>query len=114
MCRHNVLAHTEQGYVVSCMGCGKFQLAFGTSLTTLEPADYERFCEQVAVLSKGNRHREGAENGKKIYLSIYCNQAMMVLSAKELKALNALLDEAEFTRQVGFLLQESHIKPPGN
>jgi len=114
MCRHNILAHNEQGYVVSCNGCGRYQLAFGTSLTTLDPADYDRFCNQVAGLVKCNRIKRGAENSKKIYLGIYCNQAMMVLSAKELKALNALLDEAEFTRQVGFLLKESHIKSPEN
>ncbi len=114
MCRHNILAHNEQGYVVSCKGCGRYQLAFGTSLTTLEPADYERFCEQVAGLAKCKPHKKGTENSKKIYLDLYCNQAMMVLNAKELKSLNALLDEAEFTRQVGFLLEESHIKSPEN
>jgi hypothetical protein len=108
------LAHNEQGYVVSCKGCGRYQLAFGTSLTTLEPTDYERFCEQVAGLAKCKRLRKGAENSKKIYLDLYCSQAMMVLNAKELKSLNALLDEAEFTRQVGFLLEESHIKSPEN
>ncbi len=114
MCRHNLLAHNEQGYVVSCKGCGRYQLAFGTSLTTLEPADYDRFCRQVAGLAKCNRPGKGAENSKKICLDIYCNQAMMVLSTRELNALNVLLDEAEFTRQVGFLLEESHIKSPEN
>jgi hypothetical protein len=114
MCSHNILAHNEQGYVVSCKGCGRYQLAFGTSLTTLEPADYDRFCEQVAGLATCKRLKRGAGNSKKIYLDIYCNQAMMVLNAKELKSLNALLDEAEFTRQVDFLLQESHIKSPEN
>ena len=114
MCRHNILAHHEQGYVVFCKGCGRYQLAFGTSLTTLEPADYDRFCEQVAGLEKCNRQKQGAENCKKIYLDVYCTHAMMVLSIKELKSLNALLDEADFNRQVGFLLQESHIKSPEN
>lgn len=114
MCRHNILAHNEQGYVVSCNGCGRYQLAFGTSLTTLEPADYDRFCEQAAGLAKSNRAGKEAENSKKICLDLYCHQAMMVLSAKELKLLNALLDEAEFSRQVGFLLEESHIKSPEN
>lgn len=98
--------------MVSCKGCGRYQLAFGTSLTSLEPADYDRFCEQVARLAECNRLKRGAENSKTIYLDIYCNQAMMVLSAKELKSLNALLDEAGFARQVGILLQESHIKSP--
>jgi hypothetical protein len=114
MCSHNILAHNEQGYVVSCKGCGRYQLAFGTSLATLEPADYDRFCEQVAGQVRCNRLKRGAENSKKIYLDLYCNHTMMVLSIKELKSLNSLLDEAEFNRQVGFLLQESHIKSPEN
>jgi hypothetical protein len=114
MCRHNILAHNEQGYVVSCNGCGRYQLAFGTSLTMLDPADYDRFCRQVAGLAKYNQPGGETEYSKKIYLDLYCHQAMMVLSAKELKLLNALLDEAEFSRQVGFLLEESHIKSPEN
>lgn len=114
MCRHNILAHNEQGYVVSCNGCGRYQLAFGTSLATLEPADYDRFCEQVAGLANGRNRKRGSENSKTICLDLYGSRAMMVLSAKELKSLSALLDEAGFSRQIGLLLQESYIKSPEN
>ena len=114
MCRHHLWAHNGQGYVVSCKGCGRYQLAFGTSLITLEPADYERFCGQVAGLLNASCFNKEEESSKKIHLDLYCSQAMMVLSARELKALGTLLDEAEFTRQVAFLLEESHIKSSGN
>ncbi len=114
MCRHNLLAHNGQGYVVSCRGCGRYQLAFGTSLISFDPAAYECFCKQVSGLAEGSCCIKEEENRKTIHLDLYCNQAMMVLSARELKLLNALLDEAEFTRQVGFLLQESSIKSPEN
>lgn len=114
MCRHNILAHTDHGYVVCCNGCGRYQLAFGTSLTTLAPEDYDRFCEQIAHLAKCQGACRDTENAKRIYVDLYSSHAMMVLNKKELKALGALLDEAEFTRQIGFLLQESHIKSQEN
>lgn len=114
MCRHDVLAHSDQGYVVCCKGCGRYQLAFGTSLATLEPADYNRFCEQITGLAACHRECREAEQAKRIYVDLYSSHTMMVLNKKELKALGALLDEAEFTRQIGFLLEESHIKPQGH
>lgn len=112
MCRHNILVHNDHGYVVSCNGCGRYQIAFGTSLVTLELADYENFCGNVAALAQCHRKHKDASVAKKICIDIYSDHSLMVLNRRELYVLNALLDEAEFNRQTALLLQESNIKPP--
>ena len=111
MCRHNILVHNDHGYVVSCKGCGRYQVAFGTSLVTLELADYENFCSNVAALAQCHRKHKDVSVAKKIYIDIYSSHSLMVLNRRELYKLNALLDEAEFNRQTELLLQESNIKP---
>jgi hypothetical protein len=113
MCRHKILAHNNHGYVIFCKGCGKYQLAFGTSLVTLSPEDFQRFCSHLSGLKKKTAIT-GFEHEKQIGVDIYSKHSMMVLNYQELQRLNALLDEANFTREIEFLLQESHIKSQGN
>lgn len=113
MCKHKLLAHNHSGYVLFCKGCGRYQLAFGTSLITLEPKEYESFCEHVSGLAENSTYT-GFEKEKQVCINIFSPNAMMVLNNKELRRLNILLDEAEFTRQIEFLLKESHIKQTEN
>lgn len=112
MCRPKILAHTEQGHVVSCQACGTYELTFGTSLVRFEPADYQRFCKQIATLVIAKRLSNEEDNSRQICLDIYCSKARMVLSERELFFLHALLHEAGSARQIGFLLNKSYIKSP--
>ena len=109
MCKHNILAENSSGYILFCGGCGNYQLAFGTSIVNFEPADYRKFGNHIAEL-KGTTSLSGSGKAKQICVNIYCRNAMMILNHYELAELGSLLDEAQFSEEIEFVLEECHIK----
>lgn len=47
MCKHRILAHSDNGYIVLCKKCNHFQIAFGTTVISLTDIQYEEFKLQV-------------------------------------------------------------------
>lgn len=113
MCKHNVLAENNHGYILFCNGCGNYQMAFGTSIVNFEPADFRAFCAQITELTESIGF-SGSEKKKQIAVNIYCQKAMMILNHIEVFNLSILLGEALFSEEVEFILEECHIKQPGN
>ncbi len=109
MCKHTVLAHHQANYILFCNGCGNYQLTFGTSVVTFEVEDYKRFYTHIAQL-KSTAEYHGFEKNNHVCVNINCSKAIMILNDVQLYHLNALLEEALFSEEVEFILEECHIK----
>lgn len=108
MCNYKILAHNENGYVILCYSCRHYQLAFGTTAVTFDPADFKLFLEQVDQLVQ-EVDCNGFEKQKRIPLEIACKCAMMILNYTELLKLHQLLDEAAFDEVIGNLLEHLNL-----
>src|ERR1044071_3114946 len=92
-CHYEILAHNNNGYVLSCHGCGHYQLAFGTTVITMLP-------EQLAPFRR-RLQRERAEaattsfaNQKIIRVPAGDTCVQMALTTGEADNLLLLIDEA--------------------
>jgi len=108
MCNYKILAHSEDGYVILCHSCGHYQLAYGTTAVTFEPANFTRFCKKVSDV-KSNTPCTGFEKQKNISLHIYSDCSMLVLNYKELLQLHSLLSEALFGAEMEILFEELKV-----
>ena len=108
MCNYKILAHNEDGYVILCHSCRHYQLAFGTTAVTFNPADFKIFLEQVDQLRQ-DVNCNGFEKQKRIPVEISCKCAMMILNYTELLRLHTLLSEAAFDEEMEALLENLNM-----
>ncbi|MBX3163842.1 MAG: hypothetical protein KF900_05135 [Bacteroidetes bacterium] len=108
MCDYRILAHNAHGYVIMCNSCRSYQLAFGTTAATFEPAEYKRFCKEVEE-TLNEDFNDGFEAHKRISLDLFCRCVVMVLSKTELVTLGSLLQEAAINNEMENLFEDLNI-----
>lgn len=108
-CHYEILAHNDKGYVLSCHGCGHYQLAFGTMEITMLPDELQHL-------------RQRLQDKKTEMLGIWFSQHKMIrvpagiphlqlaLTANETDQLLELIDEATGTAVFRKLMEEMEWK----
>lgn len=89
----NILHHSADGYVASCCSCGRFQIAFGTSLFHM----HEDMLRGLAHdLEQDERYcAERVEANRKCFVyEISSDFAQLVLNYTEVTRLRAMLADA--------------------
>ena len=107
MCKHQVLAHNDNGYIVLCKKCKNFQIAFGTTVIYLSEILYEEFKiqldDQFHLYSN-----DGFPKQKIIQLQTFNENVHIVVSFNELLKLIELIEQASILIQVERLVENKH------
>lgn len=105
MCSYQTLFHDDNtGYVVRCNECEKIQLGFGNIMLTVSMDEFDSFRqwlkkilhEQVAVPK---------ENLRNIMIPTPCEGVKLLLSMRELREMDHMLEEADTELQSCGLLK---------
>jgi hypothetical protein len=108
-CHYEILAHNDNGYVLSCHGCGHYQLAFGTTVLTMQPEHLQHFRHRLQK-EKIAASREGFSNQKTIRVPVGTAHVQMALTAVETEKLLLLIDEAAGAAVFRKLMEELEWK----
>ncbi len=98
-----VLAKSKNGYITQCRSCNHFQLAFGTSLLTLNGEQMEEFILTTDYELEMNNYTE-MPNSKCILLPTFSQSSNMVVTYNEIKQLADLTQTAQLLLDVDQLL----------
>jgi hypothetical protein len=108
-CHYEILAHNDNGYILSCHGCGHYQLAFGTMVITLLPEDLHHFRRRLQQ-KKTEMLASWFSNQKIIRMPVGVAQVQMALTTKETDQLLLLIDEAAGAAVFRKLMEEMEWK----
>lgn len=104
MCRFQILSQTNSGYVVYCNDCRRIQLAFGTTMVKIEPDNFHRLKETVAMECI-YRNPCSEPELKNIIIPIY-EETMLCLCYNELLKLERLTQEASVLFETYQILEQ--------
>ncbi|MGE9311896.1 DUF6686 family protein [Niabella sp. CJ426] len=93
-CDFQSLYYGEEGYVVRCKQCGHYQVAFISTMLTLNEADFYIFCKQVkykVLQSYSNVNQDS----KIIIIATPSQDVSLILTPGELTRLHKTLEEAD-------------------
>lgn len=109
-----MLSQSDQGYVFACSGCRLTQVAFGTTLVTLQSADFLDFRHDMRQLLSEDP-ADACPYLKRIVVPLATSGCRLLLNRSELTALVALLDEAWFSMELELLVgPPSPLRPSSN
>lgn len=96
MCdRMQVLHHDRHGYVAECMGCARFQVAFGTVLVSVGEEEFMALAD--AVRERSVAFRDRVCPGEKVFhFATEAPGVRLVLCYAELETLDHMLTEARW------------------
>lgn len=93
MCDYKTLYIGEDGYAVSCAGCGHIHLAFGNTLLAFREPQFHQFVKAVDDRYFAERH-SGCRQEKRVQLGTDAASVMLVFSVEELERYRSLLAKA--------------------
>ena len=110
-CSHKILAHDKNGYISICPLCGHIQLAFLTTLLSLNREQFDAFQSQTTNQLNCGKERMN-DMHKAFVIHTFSSNSRMVLSFSELQKLIYLLDEATAAIEVQSLVDEKLKSKP--
>ncbi len=93
MCKYEVLARNENGFVTRCRHCGCFNVAFGNLSLSQYEGELRSFCQLVQRYKRTWRKRT-ASNVKEIRIDTPMPNFQLLFCYQELLELNDLLTRA--------------------
>lgn len=106
MCNNRAIAQTEGGYVFQCLRCGLIQVAYGTSLVSLNMEGFHEMRREVRQ-RRACPPQDGLVNHKRIVLELGCSFSRMILNHLEVEELGELLDHAGFEMELQHLIHRA-------
>jgi len=107
MCEFRSLYYGDDGYVVQCKDCNYYQLAFGSTMLSVSPKDFETLSDVVK-----NKYNEidldFAENSRNIVIPTPSYGICMLLTKEEANRFHEILEAADTegkVQQIMALLQ---------
>lgn len=92
MCHYQTLAYSADGYMVRCPDCKRIQMAFGTTIVTLDTEAFKELAAQIELETLCERPMAMPEQKSIIiHVGTYC---MLGLTVDELCRLSHLLHQA--------------------
>ncbi len=105
MCQYQTLFHDDNtGYVVRCSSCNKIQIGYGNLMLNLGTGDFKDFCkwlQQVYAENKGIQNK----TVRNIVIPTPCEGMKLLLSIRELRTFNSMLEKADTELQSLLLLK---------
>lgn len=93
-CHYQSLYYNDDGYVVRCKDCNHYQIAFSSTMLTLNDAEFKAFCNQVK-----NKCCEAdfslAKNSKSVVLQTPSHCICIILTRNEALRFYEILEEAD-------------------
>lgn len=93
-CDFQSLYYGEEGYVVRCKQCGHYQIAFISTMLTLNEMDFGIFCKQVKYKALQS-YSHINHDSKIIMVSTSTPDVNLILTPKELARLYKVMEEAD-------------------
>ena len=93
-CEYQHLYLGNDGYVVRCKECGKFQLAYQCICISLNEDDYNVFCKIVAKRSAASSDSNFPSNSKSYCIKTPDKNISFLFTRMELLRLNEILEMA--------------------
>lgn len=95
MCQYQTLFHDDKtGYVIRCAECEKIQVGYGNLIMTFDVADLDQFRWWLKKIRDDN-HPSQNENVRCIVIPGPCEGMRLLLSMRELREFNSMLDLAD-------------------
>lgn len=98
-CQYTTLHHSDYGYVVQCLHCGGYQLAFGNIMLNLLAQEFKALLDYVWLQHSATAKCD-ERHSKSIHIPTDSRKTSIVLSVEELLQLNDLLQQAFLMQQV--------------
>lgn len=92
-CHYQPLYQGDEGYVVFCLECGCFQVAFASILTTLVEYDFHAFCRFIETRYKTCDLSHSGTN-KCIAIETPAEGICFLLTPKELCSFHEMLEKS--------------------
>jgi len=102
-CDFQSLYYGEEGYVVRCRQCGHYQVAFISTMLTLNEADFFVFCKQVKYRALQS-YSHVNQDSKIIMIATPSQEVQLILTPGELVMLYKALEEADSEKKAQELL----------
>jgi hypothetical protein len=103
MCKHKILAYSQNGYIVLCNKCNQYRIAFGTTLICLSKKQYELFKMNVKEQLESYR-QDGFPEHKNIRLPTFSQNVQIVVNYLELEKIAELICDANATLEIEELI----------
>lgn len=95
MCSYSTLFHDDKiGYVVHCLECGKIQVGYGNIVFTFSVEDFDSFGWWLRKV-KDEVSPDQNETLRCIVIPTPCEGMKLLLSKRELKDFNSMLESAD-------------------
>ena len=95
MCHYQTLYHDDlAGYVVKCAECEKIQIGYGNLMLTLGRIDFDDFRSRLRSI-KEEQPLAQSPTLRCIVISTPCNGIKLLLSMRELREFDAMLESAD-------------------
>lgn len=111
MCTHQKLTQGINGFIVYCLKCNHYQLAFGTSVINMNMYQFEEFCYVAHEQLLENSQNHFPKN-KTITLPTFAINNQMVLCYLELKQLIDMINEATIMIETYRLINTPIVNRP--
>jgi hypothetical protein len=105
MCSYQTLFHDDNtGYVVRCNECEKIQLGFGNLMLTVDTEEFDSFRRLLKKIM-GEQVSVPTETIRNIVIPTPCEGVKLLLSLRELREFDHMLEEADTELQSCGLLK---------
>lgn len=95
MCNYQTLFHNDNlGYVVRCKECDKIQIGYGNIMLTVSDEGFEAFRWWLKKI-KDEQPATQKETLRSVMIPTPCEGIKLLLSLRELKELENMLDDAD-------------------
>jgi hypothetical protein len=105
MCQSIILHHSEKGFVVKCLSCNHYQVAFGTVAMRLSEPEFDNLLDYVDNFIVHDKTCVI----KNIYIPLPSDTIQLLISLAELSNLQELLTDAKDTLSLQEMLSKLNI-----
>lgn len=105
MCQSKILHHSEKGFIVKCLSCNHYQVAFGTVAMRLSENEFD---ELIKIVASHVVHDKMCRI-KNIYIPLPSNSICLLINSSELSDLQEILTDAEAEKYLHGILLELNI-----
>ena len=109
MCSYQTLFHNDNsGYVVRCNECENIQIGFGNLMLTVNESEFESFRAWLKKMLDEQQDTEIKDTIRCILIPTPCDSIKLLLSLRELRQFDHMLEEADTELKSSSLLKLFH------
>ncbi len=106
MCTYHTLYHNDMnGYVIRCNECENIQIGFGNLMLTVNEVEFDSLRTLLKVILEDHNTNEIRETVRHIVIPTPCEGMKLLLSYRELRSFDQMLEEADTELQSSSLIK---------